>query len=111
MKKELKKKRASGTDIITSDPRPSNQRFTKISKDEKNSFVSDLRHIGEDSGWTTLLDFEYDNSSCGVSFYFAPLAFVGVTSCFLGLFTLEIFLVFGPRKFQRQRNWEYESPL
>lgn len=35
MKKELKKKRASGTDIITSDPRPSNQRFTKISKDEK----------------------------------------------------------------------------
>lgn len=63
MKKELKKKRASGTDIITSDPRPSNQRFTKISKDEKNSFVSDLRHIGEDSGWTTLLDYEYDNFS------------------------------------------------
>lgn len=110
MKKELKKKRASGTDIITSDPRPSNQRFTKISKDEKNSFVSDLRHIGEDSGWTTLLDFEYDNFSLD-DFRFAPLAFVGVTSCFLGLFTLEIFLVFGPRKFQRQRNWEYESPV
>ena len=30
MKKELKKKRASGTDIILSDPRPSNQRHTEI---------------------------------------------------------------------------------
>lgn len=25
--------------------------------------MSDLRHIGEDSGWTTLLDYEYDNFS------------------------------------------------
>ena len=63
MKKELKKKRASGTDIILSDPRPSNQRHTEISKEEKNSFVSDLWRIGRDSGWTTLLDYEYDDFS------------------------------------------------
>lgn len=25
--------------------------------------MSDLRHIGEDSVWTTLLDYEYDNFS------------------------------------------------
>ena len=37
MKKELKKKRASGTDIILSDPRPRNQRHTEISKEEKTA--------------------------------------------------------------------------
>lgn len=63
MKRELKKKRASGTDIILSDPRPSNQRHTEISKEEKNSFVSDLWRIGGDSGWTTLIDYEYDDFS------------------------------------------------
>jgi hypothetical protein len=63
MKKELKKKRASGTDIITTDPRPSNQRYTEISKEEKNSFVSDLSHIGGESGWETLLEYEYDDFS------------------------------------------------
>lgn len=35
MKKDLKKKGKVETDIITSDPRPSNQRHTEISKDEK----------------------------------------------------------------------------
>ena len=60
MKKELKKKRASGADIILSDLRPNNQRHTEISKEEKNSFVSDLWRIGGDSGWTTLLDYDYD---------------------------------------------------
>ncbi|KAK3108711.1 hypothetical protein FSP39_013948 [Pinctada imbricata] len=61
MKKELKKIRTPGIEILKSDPRPEALRQDKISKEDKNAFVSDLNNLGGECGWTTLLDFVYDD--------------------------------------------------
>ena len=64
MKKEKKRKKTSGNEILKSDPRPAPLRENNITIEKQNEFVRDLNYTGiGDCGWTNLLDYFYEDFS------------------------------------------------
>ena len=62
-KKNLKRKKSTGKDVIKSDPRPEELLESNLSNEQKNGFISSLLVYGQECGWTNLLDIHYDNFS------------------------------------------------
>ena len=63
MKKNLKRQKTTGKDVIKSDPRPEELQESNLSNEQKNEFISSLLINGQECGWTKLLDIHYDNFS------------------------------------------------